>query len=93
MESKEIGKGSDVGKESENEEVLKKIIASHPLFEVLIESHINCLKVGSEDAGELDITSDAWKKLVNTKSKTTTSPNNSELDHFMVLHTLINGHS
>lgn len=45
MESKEIGKGSDVGKESENEEVLKKIIASHPLFEVLIESHINCLKV------------------------------------------------
>ncbi|KEH40652.1 protein KNATM [Medicago truncatula] len=83
MESKEIGKGSDVGKESENEEVLKKIIASHPLFEVLIESHINCLKVGSEDAGELDITSDAWKKLVNTKSKTTTSPNNSELDHFM----------
>ncbi|XP_047160021.1 homeobox protein knotted-1-like 7 [Vigna umbellata] len=28
----------------ENEELLKKIIATHPLYEVLIQSHINCLK-------------------------------------------------
>ncbi|CAK8570446.1 unnamed protein product [Lathyrus sativus] len=75
---------SDVEKEKENhQEALKKIIASHPLFEVLIESHINCFKVGSEDAGEFDIKRDAWKKLVNTESKETTSPNTSELDHFM----------
>ncbi|CAL5206820.1 unnamed protein product [Lathyrus oleraceus] len=89
MEGEEIGirkegEESDVGKEKENdEEALKKIIASHPLFEVLIESHINCLKVGSEDAEEFDITRDEWKKLVNAKSKETTSPNTSELDHFM----------
>ncbi|KAL5070962.1 hypothetical protein RYX36_021849 [Vicia faba] len=88
-EGKEIGmrkeiEENDVGKEKENdEEAIKKIIASHPLFEVLIESHINCLKVGSEDAGEFDIKPDAWKKLVNTKSKETTSPNTSEIDHFM----------
>ena len=29
----------------QNEEVLKNIIATHPLYEVLIQSHINCLKV------------------------------------------------
>lgn len=40
---KEVDEVSDA--ETENEEVLKKIIASHPLYEVLIESHINCLKV------------------------------------------------
>ena len=62
-------------------------------MKLIIYLHAFTSQVGSEDAGEFDITSDAWKKLVNTKSKTTTSPNNSELDHFMVLHTLINGHS
>ncbi|CAJ2674319.1 homeobox protein knotted-1-like 1 [Trifolium pratense] len=90
MEGKEIVgrkvvevEGINVGKENENdEEILKKIIANHPLFEVMIESHINCLKVGSEDGG-IDIISDAWKKLVNTKSKAAISPNTSELDHFM----------
>lgn len=50
-EGKEFGmrkevEESHVGKEIENDqEAIKKIIASHPLFEVLIESHINCLKV------------------------------------------------
>ncbi|KAK2453519.1 homeobox protein knotted-1 [Trifolium repens] len=89
MEGKDVGgrnvEGINVGKKNENEkdeEILKKIIASHPLFEVMIESHINCLKVGSEDGG-IDIISDAWKKLVNTKSKAAISPNTSELDHFM----------
>ncbi|XP_004498724.1 homeobox protein knotted-1-like 6 [Cicer arietinum] len=78
--------GSDEVKENnqnESEEDLKNIIARHPLFEVLIESHMKCLEVGYEEAGEFDITSDAWKKLVNTNSKATTSPNTSELDHFM----------
>ncbi|KAJ1418360.1 hypothetical protein SESBI_15860 [Sesbania bispinosa] len=89
MESNKIGEngrrkeaeGSDA--EKQDEEVLKKIIASHPLYEVLIESHINCLKVGSEEAEGFDITNDAWKKLVNSKFKSTTNPNTSELDHFM----------
>jgi len=40
--------------------------------------------VGLIEAGEFDATSDAWKKLVNSKSKATPSPNTSELDHFMV---------
>jgi len=53
MEARQIGENgsgrkgveeSDV-EIKENEEVLKKIIASHPLYEVLIQSHINCLKV------------------------------------------------
>lgn len=54
MEANKIGEnggrreieGSDAKKE--NEEVdLKNIIASHPLYEVLIDSHIKCLKVTS----------------------------------------------
>ncbi|RDX98321.1 Homeobox protein knotted-1-like 1, partial [Mucuna pruriens] len=76
------GSGIDIV-EKQNEEVLKKIIATHPLYGVLIQSHINCLKVGLSEAGEFDATSDAWKKLVDSKSKATPSPNTSELDHFM----------
>ncbi|KAK7308644.1 hypothetical protein VNO77_42264 [Canavalia gladiata] len=89
MEASEIG-GNEGRKgvqrsdeEKENEEVLKKIIASHPLYKVLIESHINCLKVGFGEAGEFNATNEAWKKLVNLKSKATSSSNTSELDDFM----------
>ena len=54
MEARQIGgngsgrkgvEGSDHVEIKENEEVLKKIIATHPLYEVLIQSHISCLKV------------------------------------------------
>ncbi|KAG2377171.1 hypothetical protein LR48_Vigan06g137900 [Vigna angularis] len=65
----------------ENEEVLKKIIATHPLYEVLIQSHINCLKVGLSDAEVFD--DDELKKLMNSKSKLAPGANTSELDHFM----------
>ncbi|QCD89454.1 KNOX2 protein [Vigna unguiculata] len=65
----------------QNEEVLKNIIATHPLYEVLIQSHINCLKVGLSEAEEFD--DDALKKLVNSKSKATAGANTSELDQFM----------
>lgn len=47
-------------------------------------------QAGSDEAEEFDITSDAMKKLVNSKPKAATSPNTSELDHFMVLQWLIN---
>ncbi|CAJ1932710.1 unnamed protein product [Sphenostylis stenocarpa] len=85
MGEKGVAGGSeDIAGGKENEQVLKKIIATHPLYEVLIQSHINCLKVGLSEGGEFDATSDdAWKKLVNSKSKATPSPNTSELDHFM----------
>lgn len=33
------------GAEKQSEEVLKKMIKSHPLYGLLIESHLNCLKV------------------------------------------------
>lgn len=51
------GRSRNGGKENEREkvrkegdddhEVLKKMIASHPLYGLLIESHFNCLKVSS----------------------------------------------
>lgn len=42
-------------------------------------------QVGLGEAEEFDITNDAWKKLANSKSKATTTPSSSEIDHFMVL--------
>lgn len=51
------GRSRNGGKENEREkvrkegdddhEVLKKMISSHPLYGLLIESHFNCLKVSS----------------------------------------------
>lgn len=34
-------------KEEEEEEILKKRISSHPLYGLLLHSHLNCLKVPS----------------------------------------------
>lgn len=31
--------------EEEEEEALKKMISGHPLYELLVENHTNCLKV------------------------------------------------
>ncbi|KAI4357508.1 hypothetical protein L6164_001451 [Bauhinia variegata] len=77
-----VVEGGDIEKESE--EVLKKMIASHPLYGLLIESHLNCLKVGLSEFEEFDIANDARKQLNNSKSKDAEIlPSSSELDHFM----------
>lgn len=34
-----------VAQEDQDEEILKKRISRHPLFRLLIENHLNCLKV------------------------------------------------
>lgn len=37
--------GDVVGEEELEQEVLKRRISGHPLYELLMENHINCLKV------------------------------------------------
>ncbi|KAI9091331.1 hypothetical protein K1719_028142 [Acacia pycnantha] len=74
--------------EEEDHEVLKKMISSHPLYGLLIESHFNCLKVGLGEFGEddqFDITDAAAckQKANSVKTATTTTPSSTELDHFM----------
>ncbi|KAF7827600.1 homeobox protein knotted-1-like 1 [Senna tora] len=78
---------NDIVEKESDEEVLKKMISSHPLYGLLIESHFNCLKVGLGEFGEFefDITQNAKKEMANSKLKanTTTPPSSLELDHFM----------
>ncbi|XP_028767093.1 protein KNATM-like [Neltuma alba] len=72
-------------KDTDEQLRLKKMIASHPLYGILIQSHFNCLKVGLGETAEFDTAKDAVKQSVNSKPRShhTTSPSSSELDHFM----------
>jgi len=47
MEATQIAeKGTEtIASPKQNEELLKNIIATHPLYQLLIQSHINCFKV------------------------------------------------
>ncbi|XP_054823429.1 homeobox protein knotted-1-like 1 [Prosopis cineraria] len=80
----ESGRENDGEKLSDDHEVLKKMISSHPLYGLLIESHFNCLKVGLGEFGEFDITDAACKQKTISEFKTATNnPSSTELDHFM----------
>ncbi|KAL6295276.1 hypothetical protein ACE6H2_003418 [Prunus campanulata] len=74
--------GDVVGEELEPE-VLKRTISGHPLYGLLMENHINCLKVGlGENIGEVGVTS-TEKDNANTKLKAAAIPTSSDLDQFM----------
>ncbi|XP_020409933.1 homeobox protein knotted-1-like 2 isoform X2 [Prunus persica] len=71
--------GDVVGEEELEQEVLKRRISGHPLYELLMENHINCLKVGlGENIGEIGVTS-----TENDKLKAAAIPTSSDLDQFM----------
>ncbi|XP_061988486.1 homeobox protein knotted-1-like 1 [Rosa rugosa] len=63
-------------------EILKTRISSHPLYGLLVETHLDCLKVGGneDDLEESDALRDYMKQLDNHKTSTL---GESELDHFM----------
>ncbi|XP_028752539.1 homeobox protein knotted-1-like 1 [Neltuma alba] len=91
MEGRRIGEYGS-GRENDGEklirdddhEVLKKMISSHPLYGLLIESHFNCLKVGLGESGEeFDLTEAACKQKANSGLKTASTPSSAELDQFM----------
>ncbi|AEE29221.1 hypothetical protein AtNW77_Chr1g0016281 [Arabidopsis thaliana] len=70
----------------EEEEILKKRISSHPLYGLLLHSHLNCLKVcsGDFDSPEIMNTADdlALSKL-SLHPDSSSEATSSELDQFM----------
>ncbi|EXB53852.1 Homeobox protein knotted-1-like 1 [Morus notabilis] len=69
----------------DQEVLMKRMISGHPLFELLIETHINCLKVGLGEIDELVtetslLDEDNNSKFINAGS---TIPTSTELDKFM----------
>ncbi|KAA8544420.1 hypothetical protein F0562_022432 [Nyssa sinensis] len=73
----------------EDEEMLKKRISAHPLYGLLIEKHLNCLKVGLGDIEEVGITT-AFNQADHTKLNATI-PRSSELDNFMEVYCMTLG--
>jgi hypothetical protein len=41
----EVGGGHEHDHQEENSEILKTRISNHPLYELLVEAHLDCLKV------------------------------------------------
>ncbi|ESQ35326.1 hypothetical protein EUTSA_v10009881mg [Eutrema salsugineum] len=74
--------------EEEEEEILKKRISSHPLYGLLLRSHLSCLKVCSGDFDSPEILNtaddphDALAKL-SLHSDPSTEATSTELDQFM----------
>ncbi|XP_050376413.1 homeobox protein knotted-1-like 1 [Argentina anserina] len=68
--------------DDDHDESLKTRISSHPLYGLLVETHLDCLKVGGivNDLEESDALKNYMKLLDNQKSSTL---GESELDHFM----------
>ncbi|CAK8534306.1 unnamed protein product [Lathyrus sativus] len=63
----------------ENSEILKTRISNHPLYEFLVEAHLDCLKVG--DISNLEIEKKDKKKAMKKQNMDMLSQ--SELDLFM----------
>ncbi|CAI8595048.1 unnamed protein product [Vicia faba] len=63
----------------ENSEILKRRISNHPLYEFLVEAHLDCLKVG--DISNLEIEKKDKKKTMKKQNLDMLSQ--SELDLFM----------
>ncbi|XP_030509270.2 homeobox protein knotted-1-like 1 [Cannabis sativa] len=67
--------------DEKNNILMKKMISEHPLFELLIHTHFNCLKVGlSEIDGEAAVKANINTSYNNSCQSTTNSP---DLDKFM----------
>ncbi|KAH9794444.1 hypothetical protein WN944_011421 [Citrus x changshan-huyou] len=70
-------KGFVADVEEEDVETLKRRISSHPLYGLLIQSHLNCLKVSLGEVGEVGTTDAA------NLNQATIPSSSSELDLFM----------
>ncbi|XP_010476547.1 PREDICTED: protein KNATM-like [Camelina sativa] len=76
----------NIKEEETEEDILKKRISSHPLYGLLLHSHLNCLKVcsGDVDSPEIMNTADdlSLTKL-SLHSDISPEASSSELDQFM----------
>ncbi|KAL2626149.1 hypothetical protein AAZV13_07G094400 [Glycine max] len=74
--------------EEENNEILKRRISNHPLYGLLVEAHLDCLKVGDISNLERELKID---QMQATEKQNLGMFSQSELDLFMVIiliHTL-----
>ncbi|KAJ0048008.1 hypothetical protein Pint_16858 [Pistacia integerrima] len=74
-----------------NKETLKRRISSHPLYGLLMESHMGCLKLGSILSAERDEDQDLNHKQDDESKPSNSLHNLSELDHFMEAYCLALG--
>ncbi|AES76094.1 fused compound leaf protein [Medicago truncatula] len=65
--------------QEENDEILKTRISNHPLYELLVQAHLDCLKVG--DISNLEIEKSDKKQTLKKQNLDMLSQ--SELDLFM----------
>ncbi|KAM5566923.1 homeobox protein knotted-1-like 1 [Rosa sericea] len=75
--------------EDKEEEALKKMISGHPLYGLLLENHLNCLKVCLGDeigaiTGSASATTSVTEDTANNKKlkAALTNPSSSDLDQF-----------
>ncbi|KAL0723490.1 hypothetical protein Bca4012_038089 [Brassica carinata] len=72
--------------EEEKNEILKKRISSHPLYGLLLHSHLSCLKVCSGDfdsPGMMNTVDDLALTKLSIHSDSSLEATTSELDQFM----------
>ncbi|KAH0976071.1 hypothetical protein GBA52_017970 [Prunus armeniaca] len=75
----------------EDHEILKNRISTHPLYGLLVEAHLDCLKVGGI-SGDLDLEGDVSRDMKQLDNKYKASENRqSDLDHFMEAYCLALG--
>ncbi|KAK3224632.1 hypothetical protein Dsin_004494 [Dipteronia sinensis] len=67
--------------EEENNEALKRRISTHPLYNLLLDNHMDCLKVGSIIKAEIEQGKTGMRRDHTMPS--TSIGTLSELDHFM----------
>ncbi|XP_048330095.2 homeobox protein knotted-1-like 1 [Ziziphus jujuba] len=81
MECRNINGGKEMGNEGDENEILKRRISNHPLYGLLLETHLDCLKVGGvSDEFQSNETAYLKQHETNPNIATVRQP---ELDHFM----------
>ncbi|KAE9586080.1 hypothetical protein Lalb_Chr24g0398101 [Lupinus albus] len=68
--------------EEENNEIFKRRISNHPLYGLLVETHLDCLKVG--DISNLDSVLKIDHQMQTMNNQNLGMFSHSELDLFMV---------
>ncbi|KAG7597062.1 KNOX2 [Arabidopsis suecica] len=84
--NQEINQNIKEETKEEKEEILKKRISSHPLYGLLLHSHLNCLKVCSGDFDSPEIMNTADDLAISKLSlhpDSSSEATSSELDQFM----------
>ncbi|KAF3437840.1 hypothetical protein FNV43_RR20596 [Rhamnella rubrinervis] len=84
MEHSRNGSNKEMGKEGDEEdEILKRRISSHPLYGLLLQSHLDCLKVGGINGDEFQNNETSYDVKQHETKPSLGTLTQSELDHFM----------